>query len=432
MGLKLIFVCVLALVMAIPAFFVGSLIDERTQRAADVVKEISAHVGGEQTFLGPTLVVPYTVWSALPVSLQSHGIYWIAPAQASAVLKTTTEERQRSLFKVPVFQADLKLDAVFDLTGPRSALPEGAQLDWSKAQIVVGVSDTRGALADATLNISGKMAALTPSDAPLKLPLNLSGAKAEGIAKPDAQFHATSVLRFSGAQRVAVLAYGETTHLTAQGDWPSPSFDGGFLPVRRTVSSRGFSADWSVPFMARGVNGEGIDGTLHALNSAALGVSFIEVADAYQSVNRSLKYILLFLGLVFLSYFVFEVTAGKRVHPAQYILVGIAQIIFYLLLLSFAERIGFDYGFLIAGAASVLLLSLNAGWIFSSRLQGARALGVFSVLYSLIYMMLRLEDNALLVGAVASFVAVAAAMYFTRDMDWYAQPSAPVPQAEGA
>jgi len=425
MGLKLIFVCVLALVMAIPAFFVGSLIDERTQRAADVVKEISEHVGGEQTFLGPTLVVPYTLPSG-------HGIYWIAPAQASAALKTTTEERQRSLFKVPVFQADLKLDAAFDLTGPSAALPEGAQLDWSKAQIVVGVSDTRGALADATLTISGKMAALTPSDAPLKLPLNLYGAKAEGIAKPDAQFHATSVLRFSGAQRVAVLAYGETTHLTAQGDWPSPSFDGGFLPVRRTVSSRGFSADWSVPFMARGVNGEGIDGTLHALNSAALGVSFIEVADAYQSVNRSLKYILLFLGLVFLSYFVFEVTAGKRVHPAQYILVGIAQIIFYLLLLSFAERIGFDYGFLIAGAASVLLLSLNAGWIFSSRLQGARAFGVFSALYSMIYMMLRLEDNALLVGAVASFVAVAAAMYFTRDMDWYAQPSAPVPQAEGA
>jgi len=151
------------------------------------------------------------------------------------------------------------------------------------------------------------------------------------------------------------------------------------------------------------------------------------VADAYQSVSRSLKYVLLFLGLIFLSYFIFEVTAGKRIHPAQYILVGIAQIIFYLLLLSFAERIGFDYGFLVAGAATVSLLSLNASWIFASRLQGGRALVTFAVLYVLIYLLLRLEDNALLVGSIASFLAVTAAMYLTRKIDWYS--SLPVPSA---
>jgi inner membrane protein len=155
------------------------------------------------------------------------------------------------------------------------------------------------------------------------------------------------------------------------------------------------------------------------LDGTALGVSFIEVADPYQSVNRSLKYVLLFLGLVFLSYFMFEVTTGKRVHPAQYVLVGIAQIIFYLLLLSLAERIGFDLGFLLAGAATVVLLSLNAGWIFASRAQAARGFVIFTLLYVLIYTLLRLEDNALLVGAVASFMAVAAAMYLTRRTDWF-------------
>ncbi len=128
----------------------------------------------------------------------------------------------------------------------------------------------------------------------------------------------------------------------------------------------------------------------------------------------------MFLGLIFLSFFLFEVTAGKRVHPAQYILVGIAQLIFYLLLLSLAERIGFDFGFFLAGAATVILLSANAGWIFESRLQAARAFCIFGLLYMLIYFMLRLEDNALLVGALASFAAVAAAMYFTRNIDWYA------------
>jgi inner membrane protein len=125
------------------------------------------------------------------------------------------------------------------------------------------------------------------------------------------------------------------------------------------------------------------------------------------------------MGLVFLSYFIFEITSGKRVHPAQYILVGFAQIIFYLLLLSLAERIGFDFGFLAAGGATVMLLSVNAGWIFAGRAHGLRALAIFSVLYGLIYMLLRLEDNALLVGAIASFLAVAAAMYFTRFINWY-------------
>jgi inner membrane protein len=185
------------------------------------------------------------------------------------------------------------------------------------------------------------------------------------------------------------------------------------------VSSHGFAAEWSVPFIARGVHSEGQASAISGLDATALGVSFVEVADPYQSVNRSLKYIPLFLGLLFISYFVFEVTTGKRVHPAQYILVGIAQIIFYLLLLSIAERIGFDLGFLMAGTATVLLLAANAGWIFCSRQQGMRALAVFGLLYGLIYMLLRVEDNALLIGAIASFLAVAAAMYFTRRVDWY-------------
>jgi inner membrane protein len=344
-------------------------------------------------------------------------------------LKTATEERHRSLFKVPVFQADLKFDASFDLTGVPSSAPQGAELDWSHAEIVVGVSDARGALADATLTAEGKTATLVPAgvspnltiggDQNQQTKLTLFGAKADAVTKPNAQFNVTSSLRFSGAQRVAVLAYGKTTHLTAQGDWASPGFDGGFLPINRTVSNNGFSAEWSVPFIARGVRAEGQSDSITGLDATALGISFIEVADPYQSVNRSLKYVALFLGLIFLSYFVFEVTTGKRVHPAQYVLVGIAQIIFYLLLLSLAERIGFDFGFLFAGAATVALLSVNAGWVFASRLQSLRALAVFSLLYVLIYLMLRLEDNALLVGAIASFLALTAAMYFTRGIDWY-------------
>lgn len=428
MGVKLIFVCFLALLMMIPALLVDSLITDRQNCQADVVKEISQHVGGQQTFLGPVLLVPYDIPAASPAERARHGMYLVFPAQASATVKTTIAERHRSLFRVPVFQADLKLDSSFDLTGVPAAAPQGATLDWDRAEVVVGVSDPRGALADAVLTAVGKTVTLAPADTlqnmtfggePKQVRLTLFGARLPEIIQPNRQFTVSAALRFSGAQRLAVLAYGKSTRLNEQGDWPSPGFDGSFLPATRTVTNSGFTAEWSVPFMARGVRAEGMSTSVMNLEDTALGVSFVELADPYQSVNRSLKYVPLFLGLVFLSYFIFEVTTRRRVHPAQYILVGIAQIIFYLLLLSLAERIRFDFGFLIAGAATVGLLAANAGWIFASRLQGFRALVVFTLLYVLIYLLLRLEDNALLVGAIASFAAVAAAMYFTRGIDWY-------------
>jgi inner membrane protein len=428
MGLKLFIVCGLALMMTIPALFVEDLVDERTHRANDVVKEISNHVGGQQTFLGPTLAIPYVVPALSTEGPRRHGVYIVFPAQGSATVKTRTEERRRSLFRVPVFQADVNFSATFDLSGVPSAAGPNVEFDWSRAEFIVGVSDPRGALTDGTLTFGGKAITLAPADVLQSLSLgadstpqpklSLFGAKAASI-QPSTQFKATATLRFSGAQRIAVLAFGKSTHLSLEGDWPNPSFDGGFLPVSRNIGPSGFNADWSVPFIARGVRAEGTSDGITGLEASALGVSFVEVADPYQSVTRSLKFILLFNGLIFLSYFVFEVTTGKRVHPAQYALVGVAQIIFYLLLLSLAERIGFDFGFLIAGAATVLLLATNAGWIFESRRQAIRALVVFTMLYSLIYMLLRLEDNALLVGAVASFLAVAVAMYLTRSIDWY-------------
>ncbi|MDR3793537.1 MAG: cell envelope integrity protein CreD [Terracidiphilus sp.] len=439
MGVKLIVVCVLALLMTIPSLFVVWLVSDRSQRAATVVNEISGHVGGQQTFLGPTLAIPFVIPARSASDVVKRSVYLVFPTEGSTNVQVSTEERRRSLFKVPVYQANLKMDATFDLSGVPAELPEGAVLDWNRAELVVGVTDARGAAADATIAAGSKAATLVPAatstemtfgnDVSQRVRLTLFGTYASTLAKPGAQFRVSANLHFTGAQRIALLAYGKSTRFAVQSNWPNPSFDGGFLPASRTISPSGFTGQWSVPFIARGVRAEGPIDTITGLEAAQLGVSLVEVADPYQSVNRALKYVLLFLGLVFLSYFVFEVTTGKHVHPAQYILVGVAQIIFYLLLLSLAERVGFDWGFLIAGGATAGLLAANAGWIFHSRLQGLRALAVFSLLYGLIYLLLRLEDNALLVGAVASFVAVAAAMYFTRKIDWYSSlpPSQPNP-----
>jgi inner membrane protein len=208
-GLKLVLVSGLALLMSIPAFFVSDVVEERAKRASDVRDEISGRTGGQQTFLGPSLTIPYT----LPLTAKERsGVYVVFPAKGEATVKIRTEERRRSLFKVPVYQAELKFDATFDLTGVPSALPAGAELDWSRAGIVVGASDVRGALADGTLTVDGKIMTFVPAenvggDNP-RLPLAYFGVRAADWAKPNAVFNVTANLRFSGAQRIALLAYG--------------------------------------------------------------------------------------------------------------------------------------------------------------------------------------------------------------------------------
>jgi inner membrane protein len=205
------------------------------------------------------------------------------------------------------------------------------------------------------------------------------------------------------------------------GNWAAPSFDGGFLPESRQLGGQGFSAAWSVPFIARGLSdhASATSLSLDQMGPKDLGVSLVPASNPYQTVARSLKYAVMFVGLVFLSFFVFEELSGARVHPAQYLLVGSAQMVFYILLLSGSEYVGFDWAFAAAASATVLLMGLYAGSAFASRARGVQALVVFSAVYGLIYLLMRLEDFALLAGSLASFVGLAGAMYLTRNLDWY-------------
>jgi inner membrane protein len=254
MGIKLVVVSFLALLMAIPAIFVSNIAEDRTNRAKDVIQEISSHVGGQQTFLGPVLTIPYTVPPIYKGAAPTTGVYVVFPIQGDAAVKVRTEQRRRSLFNIPVFQADLKFDAAFDLTGVPSAAPVDAVLDWSRAGIAIGASNAHGALTDGTLTANGKTVTFFPvesvadANSEQRLPLTYLGVKAGDLAQPNAAFRVSAALKFSGAQRLAVLAYGKTSHLTVEGDWPSPGFDGAFLPVKRTVSEQGFSGEWLVPF----------------------------------------------------------------------------------------------------------------------------------------------------------------------------------------
>lgn len=434
-GLKFLIVAGLALLMSLLALFVEWITEDRTTRAASVRHELSSEAGGTQEFLGPVVLVPYTQADVDPVKPVRHGVLAITASTGNAQVVVHAEERRRSLYRVPVFESEVLLESSFSATDLQIALPQGAVPDWSGAALAVAVSNVRAALSDGVLEtqegsmalqplaVQHEIAITTPAGTQANSAAQAHSLEVLGVAasrlKESGPFKVRARLRFSGAERATVLPYAQATTVTMRGNWASPGFDGGVLPTHRAITAQGFTADWYVSSLARGLPPVQDVALMQTLGDTAMTTRLVEVADAYQSVERSLKYAPLFLGLVFLSYFLFEVTSGRAMHVAQYALVGVAQLVFYLLLLSFAERIGFDWGFALGSAATVSLLSLNAGWVFRSARQRWRAAAIFGALYAMIYGLLRMEDNALLLGALGSFAAVATAMFVTREMDWY-------------
>ncbi len=447
-GTKLLVVCVLAVLMSIPAVFVFMLLHDRVNRAEQVTTQIGGLMGGPQTFLGPVISVPYVIPAATATAADgttTHtapvtGNLIVFPVTGTATVGSRSEIRSRGLFHVPVYKADLAFAAHFDLTHvPVPA--SGTILDWSHAKLVSGASDSRGAGHDITAQIGSDAITLAPDadttgtiDGDSRA-LDLFSAPVANLdpAKP---FDVTLDMSFNGARSLGVLAFAKSTQVSMSGDWNWPSFDGNFLPATRAFHhtrdnpmvkgedelKSGFRAAWSIPFIARGLPAAIDEDKLSTLGKANMSVTFADPANPYQSVGRSLKYALLFVGLVFLTYFLFESTAKKELHPAQYILIGLAQVTFYLLLLSLAEQIGFDFAFAVAATATVLLISAYAWMVFRSALRFFAALGAFSLLYALIYVLMRMEDYALLIGAISAFVVIAVVMILTRNLNWYGRP----------
>jgi inner membrane protein len=452
-GAKAILVFALAVLMAIPGVFVFTLVLDRQHRAATVTQEVSALQGGSQQLLGPMLIAPYV--SPKPPANDANGVprpqppdtgwYVVSPDQGTVGVNLKTSSLHRSIFNVPVYEAQANIDAVF-LPPPQNVnLPAGSTVNWQAARLVLGFSDLRGAKSDVTgvfTDSAGKTpitfspttgVSLGTPAVPATAAQDAGAGKPQGsgyglveapaaavVASKGGTLHVT--LRFTGAQRLSVMPFAKSTLVKVAGDWAAPSFDGGFLPEARQLGTGGFAASWSVPFIARGLSDHGTSDalSLDQLGAKDLGVSLVAASDPYQAVMRALKYAVMFVGLVFLTFFVFETLSGQRVHAAQYLLVGLAQMAFYLLLLSLSEYIGFGGAFGIAATATVLMMGFYAGAALKSLGRGAQALGVFAVLYGLIYLLLTLDDFALLAGSIASFVGLAGAMYLTRNLDWYA------------
>lgn len=435
-GFKFFLIGFLILLLLIPLFMVMGLISEREGRLREVKNDVARTWGAQQTLSGPYLVVPYAVMVETIKDKersyhkdQRYGVF--LPEDLKINVATKSEIRRRSIFDVNVYTANLTLAGNFTSPDIRAIDPNAIDVRWNDAIVAVALSDVSGLKDSAALKLDGHTTiAFEPSigvganrqngiHARLR-PVSDTGGEGTGFGAPPAAFAFQADLVFTGSERLHVAPAGRLTTATMTSDWPHPSFDGGFLPVTHEITDDGFDAAWRVPHLARSVPQayQAQRGHLDRLSRYNFGVRYYAPVDFYDLVSRAAKYGILFLSFAFMAVFVMEMLAGKRIHAVQYIFVGLAMIFFYVLLLSFSEHIGFTMAYAAASIATGGMLAVYFSKAFQSRRFGVAAAALFVLIYGLLYMILRLEDYALLTGALLGFAALTAVMFMTLRVDW--------------
>ncbi len=449
LGLKLLLVCLLVLVMGVPLLVVGGLVGEREGRARQVTAEIGAAAGGVQVVGGPMLLVPYqrtvevTDDRGRTQRRNERGSYVVFAETGSADTTLTVTDRQVGIYRAAIYNASTDFDADFQPAEAMRGVDPSYRFDWSQARIVMFVSDSRAIRNAAELRFGdGSTATLEPisdlsvaapapeysrpglfSSPTAPLPANLQAFAAPArLGGGPADFTVETRLELTGAERFSLAAFAQDTSAAIRGDRRDARAEGWF-PSSESLQStdEGFAVSWRVPFVARGVE-KAADLNSFNIGVAAgrdMAVTFVSSDNIYQGVARAVRYGIMFIGIVFLATLIFEAVSGRKAHPAQYILVGLAQCVFYLLLLSMTELIGFAIAFAVAAAATVGLLAFYAGASFRSQAVGLRALVGLGLLYAAMYVLMTLEDFALLAGSLVAFIVIAATMFATRGIDWY-------------
>jgi inner membrane protein len=450
LGLKLLLVCLLVLAMGIPLLVVGALVAERQNRAAQVTAEIGGAAGGPQVIGGPMLLVPYqrqveaTDDQGRTQRRTERGTYVVFAETGSADTTLTVTDRALGIYRAAIYNAVTEFDASFRPAAALEGVSDDYNFDWSQARVAMFVADSRAIRNAAELRFADgttatlepisdlSLAAPTPDTysrpgifstpaAPMPANLQAFAAPARFTGAP-ADFAVETRLELTGAQRFSVAAFAQDTSATIRGNRSDTRAEGYFQSNEALqATDDGFAVSWRVPFVARGVEKAADLASFNLGNAAGrdMAVTFVSSDNIYQGVARAVRYGIMFIGIVFLATLIFEAVSGRKAHPAQYILVGLAQCVFYLLLLSLTELIGFTVAFGFAAAGTVALLAYYAGASFNSAAVGIRALAGLAGLYLAMYVLMTLEDFALLAGSVVAFAVIAATMIATRRIDWY-------------
>lgn len=453
-GFKLVIAVLIAVALMVPLLMVYGLLWDRQQQAETAQASIGQGWGGQQTIGGPVIVIPYRATETQTVqengrdvtrSVTSIRNLYLSPQANKAEVAIKPERRKKAIYETVVYESQIAGSADFVLPADIArygVTREALMLD--RAEVRLGISDARGLVDGNSVAVNGTPLALQPGKGLLST--GNSGTFAFVDWSGAAPLKVDYRIGVRGLGEFRLIPRGVDTRWTIKSSWPNPSFGGDFLPATRAVTANGFTASYAIPNLALG-QAQVLTGDLTPPNptsyrggrdysppvevapsadnaemsggtAKAVAISLVEPVDLYSQVDRSIKYGFLFIAFTFVAFLLFDVIGGARVAAAEYLLTGIALILFFVLLLAFAEMIGFTLAYLLASAAIIGLLTAYSAAVLKSW-KRARFLAAMLVgLYALLYVLLNLEAYSLLIGSVLLFVALAGVMYMTRNVDW--------------
>ena len=443
-GLRFIIVGILAFLMFIPLGLISDIVRERADYSDQTISTLGNEWGGSHLFSGPLLEIPVTeevtydrrreaVDAVTGLTLRDekgNTIYehfeetvtedrapvYLYPVDLTIDVQSESTTRSRGIFVVPVFTADVQMGFDFNTEAALEAVRGEEELHWDDARLSVFLSSNRGLRGEARLSTGVRDLLLEP--------VSRGDGQRTGIVSnvgdPRELGAFSLALGINGAETFAVAATGRTTKFNLTSDWPDPSFFGDFLPDSREITAEGFTASWTVPHLARTLPQVGRSYPDNMARShAKMGARFLTPNDFYQKAWRASRYGILFISLTFLTILLLDRKSERPAHPVQYLMVGLAQSVFILLMVSYAEQIGFGLAYLVAAGATIGLLVMFGATALKLGRKTRLLAAMLVTVYGVLYLVLRSADHALLAGSTLAFAALALTMWLTRNEDWH-------------
>ena len=432
--LKIIGMLVLITLMSFAVSYVNNIILERKQNQENVKSDIARSSAGEQTLVGPVLVVPYI--EEFTETSTENGVKKtevkreqrktvILPDQLNVEGGFSNEFKKLGIYKALTYQLNGHIKGSFVLPAniKLTAYHNNSQLTMQAAYLSMGISDPGGITSSPTISWNNQPLTFAQGSQLKALGNGIHAAIGMLQQAAETKIAFDINLNLRGTEQFNLAPIAGNNKVALQSSWQHPHFGGSFLPEASTqkIDAKGFKANWAVSSLSS--NNQAV--FLNMLNGQegqlleSLNIGFVEPINVYSQSDRATKYGLLFIGLTFAGFFIFEILKNLRIHPAQYTLVGLSMAMFYLLLVSLAEQIGFASAYLTASAACVLLLGYYLSYVLKSKANGAIFASMLTALYSALYGILASEDNALLMGSLLVFGLLALMMVITRKVDWY-------------
>jgi inner membrane protein len=418
---------VLILILLIPVSMIQSLISERETNHSEAIREVSSKWGEQQTLTGLILTVPYRTYEKEYVKESDEKFKLVESIRYAHFLPdsldisgvVSPELRYRGIYEVIVYNSKIELSGQFVFPKFEDWNIDKKDILWKDAFISLGLSDLRSIQENISIDLNDKQYLFNPGVETKDVIQNGISTRVKLNEKDTSSVYTFSVkLDFNGSSNLSFIPLGKITKVKLNSNWKSPSFDGAFLPDKREINKDGFTAFWKVLHLNRPYP-QRFRGNIEGINESSFGVNLIVPVDEYQKSMRSAKYAVIFIVLTFLIFFFVHILNGVRIHPIQYIIVGLALCVFYTLLIALSEHLAFGLSYLISSFSIICLITLYSNSIFDNKRLTLLICLILIILYIFIYSIIQMEDYALLIGSIGLFIVLGIVMYLTRKIDWY-------------